>query len=150
MELSVSLMFIPSGEQMRDIMCPIGAIRKYYESGTPGPHADWITSEEVSNHKRIFSAENGGYGPPLNWYKCQLAGLNNADEATVAEENSYLNVPTLLVTAKQDPVGKDVMQVEMTKPWVKEELLTIKEVDSGHWIQLEKPEETNTIIEQFL
>ncbi|KAL8635873.1 MAG: hypothetical protein Q9226_009312 [Calogaya cf. arnoldii] len=101
-------------------------------------------------HKKIFSKQQGGYGPPLNWYKCEIANLNTADEANVAKEDYYLKVPTLLITCKYDPIGVPVVQRMGINPWIKEELLTEVEIESGHWCLLEKPRETNEALERFL
>ena len=131
-------------------MCYLGATRKYYTSGTPGPLADWISGDDVSMHKKSFFKEQGGYGPPLNWYKCQMANLNTPDEAQVPKDHYYLKVSTLLITCKNDPIGVPVVQVEGMKPWIKKDLLTVVEVDSGHWCQLEKAQEVNEVLEQFL
>lgn len=100
-------------------------------------------------HKKVFSKEQGGYGPPLNWYKCEIANLNVPDEAKVAKEDYYLKVPSLLVKCKYDPLGVPAVQEMGMKPWFEEEFLTVVEIESGHWCLLEKPRETNEALERF-
>lgn len=51
-----------------------------------------------------------------------------------------------MVAAKQDPVGAPKF-AESMKAYVAD--LTWKEVDAGHWLQLEKSDEVNGILEDF-
>ena len=135
---------------LKDKLCPLGAAREYFTSGTPGPIANWVTGDEIAMHKKIFSKEQGGYGPPLNWYKCQIANLNTPDEAQVPKDDWYLKSPTLLIKCKDDPVGVPAVQEMGMRPWIKDDLLEVVEIDSGHWCQLEKPRETNEALERFI
>ena len=101
-------------------------------------------------HKKIFAKEQGGYGPALNWYKCQIANLNTPDEAQVPKDDWYLKSPTLLIKCKHDPVGVPRVQEMGMRPWIKDELLEVVEIDSGHFCLLEKPRETNEALERFI
>ena len=47
----------------------IGAARKCFENGVTAFFASWITPEEIKMHDSIFGSSEGGYNPPLNWYK---------------------------------------------------------------------------------
>ena len=150
MDLTTALCYASANDFMKDNLCFPGACRTYYTSGTPGPHASWITAEEISTHKKIFAAEQGGYGPPLAWYKCQMANLNTPDEARVPEEDYYLKVPTLLIKCMNDPVGVPLVQETGMKPWIDENMLKVIEIESGHWCLMEKPNETNEALEKFV
>ncbi|KAL8996144.1 MAG: hypothetical protein Q9169_004291 [Polycauliona sp. 2 TL-2023] len=149
---TISVCFPLSNSFIKQHFCFLGALRAYYTSSIlspPAPTASWITDTEIQMHKQIFSKENGGYGPPLNWYKCEIANLNVADEAGVAEADYYLKVPTLLVTCKDDPIGVPEVQRMNMKPWVEEKLLKEVEVECGHWCMLEKGGEVNGLLEGF-
>ncbi|CAL8579872.1 hypothetical protein XPA_005602 [Xanthoria parietina] len=150
MDHTIAVAYASSYDFSKDNLCYLGAARKYYTTGTPGPIAPWITDHEIAMHKRIFSKEHGGYGPPLNWYKCEIANLNVPDEATVSKENYYLKVPSLLMLCKYDPIGVPAVQEPGMTPWIEEGLLTVVEIESGHWCLLEKPRETNEALERFL
>ena len=129
-------------------LAPIGAARKWFEEDNVGPIASWMSPEDVKTREKIFAAEAGGYGPPLNWYKCHMANLNSEDDASIPADRLKIEQPTLLITCGNDPVGIPVLAVEGTKPFV--QMLEIKQVDTGHWLQLEKPDEVNHILKDFL
>lgn len=101
----------------------------------------------MKTHNKIFAPENGGYGPPLNWYKCQIRHFNDEDEASIPAERSSIEQPTLLVTCSKDPVGNPDMAEAGTRPFVKN--LQVKQIDTGHWLQLENPDEVNQILKKF-
>ena len=101
----------------------------------------------MKTHNKIFAPENGGYGPPLNWYKCQIRHFNDEDDAGIPAESSFIEQPTLLVTCSKDPVGAPEMAEAGTRPFIKD--LQVKQVGTGHWLQLEKPNEVNEILKNF-
>jgi soluble epoxide hydrolase/lipid-phosphate phosphatase len=143
-----SLLFAADPTFVKDKMCYIGASRTYFEEGQTGPIASWITPDEIAIHEKIFSPSNGGYGPPLNWYKAQIANLNTPDEDGIEEAKHHLQQPTLLVTCSKDYIAVPAMQEMTMKPCV--ENLTVKEIDAGHRVQAEKPEELNKTLETFI
>jgi len=129
-------------------MCPIGATRSWFEEGKIIPTASWISSEELAIHDQIFNASNGGYGPALNWYKAQIANVNSEDEAPLASGDSQFERPTLLVTCSKDPIAVADIQEKTTKQYAKS--LRIKQLETGHWVQLEQPSKVNGIIQEFI
>lgn len=133
---------------MKETMCPLGACRSYFVNGKTGPIASWATNEEMDTFAEIFAPSNGGYGPSLNWYKAQIANLNTPDEQGISEENRQIHQPTLLVTCAYDAIGVPKMQEEGMRPLVKN--LTVKGINSGHFVQLEKPGELNKCLETFI
>lgn len=143
-----SLLFPADPASAKENMCLPGAARAYITSGTTQPLASWITTEEISVYNEIFAPENGGYGPPLNWYKAQIANLNAADEAEGSEESYHIKVPALLVTCARDYIAVPKMQEGLMRPWVKD--LVVKEMDSGHFVQAEKADEVNKTLEEFI
>lgn len=129
-------------------MCLYGTTRSYFEEAKTGPIASWVIPEEIEEHDQIFDPKKGGYGPPLNWYKAQIANLNTPDEVELPKDHLHIQQPTLLVAAKLDAVAVPVMQEGGMRPFVKD--LTVKEIDSGHWVQADKAEEFNKTLEAFL
>lgn len=72
------------------------------------------------------------------------------DELTIVElpESRYhVDTPTLYVGATRDPLSPPPV-VERMKPFRKD--LTIDEVNTQHWVMLEKPDELNQKIEKWL
>lgn len=128
-------------------MCLIGAARSWFTEGKTTARASYVSSEEIAVHDRIFSPENGGYGPPLMWYKAQMANVNVQDEASLAPERSHIQQPTLLITASKDYIAIPAMQEQGMRPFFKN--LTVESVETGYWLQLEKPDEINQMLEKF-
>ena len=143
-----SLLFPADPTSFKQNLCLPNAARTYITSGTTQPLASWIHPSEISIYNEIFSPSNGGYGPPLNWYKAQIANLNTADEAEVPEEKYHIQAPALLVTCARDYIAVPKMQEGLMRPWVKD--LLVKEMDSGHFVQAEKADEVNKALEEFI
>ncbi|KAL9128269.1 MAG: hypothetical protein Q9217_003031 [Psora testacea] len=133
---------------MKDNMCYPGAARTYFLEQKVGPLAPWVSKEELATHDKIFAAEDGGYGPPLNWYRCQISNLNAGDDRGIPEEKRHINQPTLMIAAKLDYICVPAIQVGGMQPFVKD--LKVVEVESAHWNQLERPLETNRALEEFV
>jgi soluble epoxide hydrolase / lipid-phosphate phosphatase len=125
--------------------------------------------QDIAHFKRVFSIENGGFGPGINWYRAQLQNINEADEkgtmplqiapfggcctihgshnAVIPESNQQLTHPTLLLTGSKNFISSAAQFAEQMKPFVGD--FEAKALDSGHWIQLEKAQEVNEILEWF-
>lgn len=125
----------------------MGAARKYYEKQSRGPVAAWFSPAELATYRHVFSADNGGFAGGLNWYKAQMARVNAADEEALPSERYHIDKPTLLVVCTKDPVAIPAIQIEGTKPYVKE--LEIESLESGHWVQLAKANEVNEMLKGF-
>lgn len=49
-----------------------------------------VSESEITNveqdrehYKHVFSAEKGGYGPAINWYRANLLNINAEDEQSM-------------------------------------------------------------------
>ena len=129
-------------------MCYPNVTRSYLEEQKTGPIAPWLSKEEMAMHNYILAAKDGGYGPTLMWYKCQIANLNRPDEEEIPEEKKQIKQPMLMIAAKYDYIGVPKLQVGGMQPYVKD--LKVVEFETGHWVQLEMPMETNKAIKDFL
>ena len=86
----------------------------------------------------VEAFSNGGFEAPCNWYR------NISRNWRLSEGlNQVIETPTLMLYGKYDMVP----QVDMSKS-VKN--LEIRTLDCGHWIQQERPEETNNLITEWL
>lgn len=146
-ECTNSSLYPADGMSWKENLCSLGAAREWYESNKVGSLAPWFTPEEVDIHNRIFASNNGGYGPPLNWYNCQMGDHNDEDEASIPKERAYVEQPTLLVTCSGDPVAPPDFVEGGTRSFIRN--LKVKQVDTGHWLLLEKPDEVNGILKDF-
>ncbi|KAI9792960.1 MAG: hypothetical protein M1816_001282 [Peltula sp. TS41687] len=139
------------------------------------PLPQWLTEEERRIHSQIFS--HGGYTPALNWYKVRYFGLDNADDdgmsiypllathpnlflalpfskrtllkpfIAIPKARALLTHPVLLITAANDPVVPPSSAEAATRPFAPD--LRTEQVEAAHWLQLEKKDEVNAILESF-
>lgn len=86
----------------------------------------------------VKSFEKGGFDGPCNWYR----NFTRNWETTEGVEQS-ISMPTLMIYGDHDMVP----QLDMSD-CVSD--LEIQHLDCGHWIQQEKPEETNQILLEWL
>ncbi|KAL8869462.1 MAG: hypothetical protein Q9174_004256 [Haloplaca sp. 1 TL-2023] len=147
-ETSVSVIYPERAEIYKEKICPVGALRKAYEERFTAPPPTWLSAAEIKTHKEIFSAKNGGYEGGLNWYKAQMGQINAKDEASVPEERQHVHKPSLLVLCEKDYIAVPKLMEESMRPFAKD--MEVKKVDSGHWLQLEKADEVNEILKDFL
>ncbi|KAF2972302.1 hypothetical protein GQX73_g1321 [Xylaria multiplex] len=140
-----TLLYAAEAKDWKKTLGPIGAAAKYIKSGTVGKLPSWYGLDEYTLRDRILSS---GYQGPLNWYKAALRGVNDKDEADIADTDKRCDLPTLLVVSEEDYVTRADMQIPTTQQWVRN--LTIKNLAGcGHWIQLERPDELNNMLVDF-
>jgi soluble epoxide hydrolase / lipid-phosphate phosphatase len=77
-----------------------------------------------------------------------MRGVNLPDEECITEEDRECKVPTLLVVSDLDYVTRADMQSQNTLKWAKQ--LRIETMrNCGHWIQLERPNELQGLLQGF-
>jgi len=94
-------------------------------------------------HRKIF---HDGYDGGLNWYRAGMQNVNAKDEQQPGLDPA-VRVPVLSILAKQDALvvpGTD----QVMKMFIPE--LETVEVDSGHWLQLDKRDEFNEILKNWV
>ncbi|KAF8557650.1 alpha/beta-hydrolase [Imleria badia] len=100
-------------------------------------------SPEHYEHIRT-SLLQGGLNSPLNWYRSNLLGVNNA----LSEEDINIKRPAFMAVAKYDYVCFREFAITEIEKYAKGGL-TIVEFDVGHWLQLEKAEEYNDALDRW-
>ncbi|MCC8246252.1 alpha/beta fold hydrolase [Saccharothrix luteola] len=87
----------------------------------------------------VSAFESSGFTGGVNWYR-------NLDRNwhLLADVDPIIHQPTLMVYGDRDPVAKS----ENLADFVPE--VEVVSLDCGHWIQQEKPEETNRVILNWL
>ncbi|KAL3424069.1 epoxide hydrolase [Phlyctema vagabunda] len=123
-----------------------GGFREWLTKGRVAERPSYFSSEDTAQHLKQFSIEKGGYGPAINWYRAQLQNINEADEKAIRQEAHILHRPTLLFTS-HNFITVAGNPAEQMKPLVSD--FTTKEINSGHWIQREKADEVNSILQDF-
>ncbi|KAI5296402.1 hypothetical protein KEM52_002975 [Ascosphaera acerosa] len=100
-----------------------------------------LSSEEMEYYLDEFG-RHGIHGP-LNWYRTRELNWKN-DQAIL---NRTISVPVLFIGATKDPILGPHIWAGMEKHLPR---LTIKAVDSGHWLLWDRPQEVNGILANWL
>lgn len=147
-ESSTALIYPADPNAVKEHVCPLGAVQKFYQDEITGPLPNWMSKSEMENHKQIFSPENGGYRGGLNWYKAHMANLNADDDKNIPSDRLQTDKPALLLVCTNDCVAIPSMQEEDMRAFASD--VTVESLDCGHWIQLEKANEVNEMVTSFI
>lgn len=145
---ATALFYAGDQRQTKDILCKTGATRSWFADQSAPLEPSFLPKEDVAIHKKIFDPSNGGYGPGLKWYKAQMANLNTQDESTIPPERLHIQQRTLAILCSRDFICIPAMQEEAMRPHIQN--MKIVTVDAGHWLQLQKPDEVNGTLKEFL
>ena len=77
-----------------------------------------------------------------------MANLNAQEKSTSPLKSLHIQQRTLAIFGTRDPTCVPAMQEHVMRPHVRD--LKVVIVDAGHWLQLQKPENINKIIKEFL
>ena len=103
----------------------------------------WITQAELAHYVESF--ERTGFTGGLNWYR----NMDRNWELTPEHTGAKVTVPAKFIGGATDPV------LMMTPPsvqdgWLADDRGTVIIEGAGHWVQQEKPAETNAALLDFL
>ncbi|RFU29845.1 hypothetical protein B7463_g6489, partial [Scytalidium lignicola] len=124
---------------------PVGALKKFIESGSRAPLASWVTPKDKALHHSLF---NGNYKSAMMWYKRAIENLGVEEEQKL-NLRKKLEKPTLMVTGRKDAVALSIVARQVMEQMTEERNLRLITLDSGHWIQLDKAAELNQELESF-
>ncbi|KAF5243585.1 hypothetical protein FANTH_8164 [Fusarium anthophilum] len=141
-----SLYFTADEEITKRYKGALGGLRSWLTEGRT-TELPYLTSEDHKNFEHAFSQEKGGYGAAINWYRSSLRNINSEDERKIAIAAHALTHPTLLI-ASTNVITAAMNIPEQMRPFVPD--LTVEQVAGGHWLQLEKPDEVNEILDEFV
>jgi len=119
-----------------------GALVDWLGQDNRKPRPDYL-SEGDYNAMREALLQNG-LSAPLNWYKATAAGINRGE---MADLESTLTKPAFYGAALRDYVCLPSI-FKFSFPTSTD--LTIVDFDTGHWPQLEQPEEVNRALEGWI
>jgi pimeloyl-ACP methyl ester carboxylesterase len=89
------------------------------------------------------------FSPAMNWYRSEMAGLSLPDDTNATPPlDPKLHLPVLYVESSLDPVSSGERAIPGLQALISD--LTVKKVATGHWLQLEKADEVNAILEEFV
>ncbi len=113
----------------------------------PDTLPSWLSEEELAYH--VKQLEQSGLRGPINWYR-NIPGMN---EVTPELATKKVSQPAAFVAGVEDDVLKYVPEVpwaELMKDWFEDLRFQTFIPGAGHWVQLERPEETTREILRFL
>ncbi|KLO92340.1 hypothetical protein CEK26_002719 [Fusarium fujikuroi] len=125
----------------------LGGLRSWLTEGKTTKLPAYLTSEDHKHYEHSFFKEKGGYGPAINWYRAGLRNINKEDEQKITAAAHNLTHPTLLI-ASTNVITAAMNIPEQMRPFVPD--LTVEQLTGGHWLQLEKPDEVNEILDKFV
>jgi soluble epoxide hydrolase / lipid-phosphate phosphatase len=115
--------------------------------------APYITEEDKAHHHAVFGSD---YSAPCMWYARGLDSLGVEEEHESIKKGNIkkrIGKETLMIVTLNDAVSSPERARIGMQAGVEGGLaggnLAIVEVDSGHWVMLERTEETNLILEGF-
>ncbi|MCJ1291122.1 hypothetical protein MMC34_002665 [Xylographa carneopallida] len=143
-----SLYFAADDEINKKYKGAPGGLRAWLTEGKSAGLPAYLTSEDHEYYQRAFSLEKGGYGAAINWYRASLRNINQEDEKKIPTSSHILTPPTLLIASTGYIITVTINFPEQMRPLVPD--LRVEHLDGGHWLQLEKADEVNEILEEFM
>ncbi|KHN94442.1 Epoxide hydrolase-like protein [Metarhizium album ARSEF 1941] len=137
---AMSLLFARDPRAWDEWLRPLNKMQQFVTEDRRVPLGEWYTSDLQRRHLEAFGRE-GGHTGSTRWYRMWRDNLFAPDEEGF--EELLLSQPALLVA----PTGAG-QQEQMLAAWAPR--LTVRHVDSGHWLHLEKAAETNAAVQEFL
>ncbi|KAG4427922.1 hypothetical protein IFR05_016593, partial [Cadophora sp. M221] len=130
-------------------LAPLGALKNFLltninesSSHILGP---WISPAAKEHHYAAFGIN---YDAPLLWYRRAFENTGWQEERQMVERGEIVDDSkgrrALMIGGLKDAVWA------IMKSCAEEGRLSCVDVDAGHWIMLEKPEETNKILRRFV
>jgi len=128
-------------------MGAVGGFREFLTEGKVVKRAEFISDEYIMHFKEAFSPSNGGFAAAINWYRAALQNINDSDDKEIPEANLTIQQPTLLFTG-HNFISASADFPKQMKPFVPN--LRVENLDTGHWMTLEKPDEVNNVLKEFI
>ncbi|KAI1500499.1 Alpha/Beta hydrolase protein [Biscogniauxia marginata] len=120
-----------------------GLVEEYLEKAGPSP----IVSQEMVEHYAQVYSQRGLHGP-CNWYR--LREIISEEELPLANKEIRFKIPGMLIMAENDaalvPKMADGQEKYFEAGLLKKELIP----KCSHWAMVQKPEETNKYIGEFV
>jgi soluble epoxide hydrolase/lipid-phosphate phosphatase len=142
-ESAMSLMFCKDDQQWNTWFRPLCKMKEFVEQDKRLEIESWYPKQLQEAHLKAFGKKDGYFGAHM-WYLMWMDELFTEDEK--GYEKTKITQPTLFVA--NNPPEAAAQQEDFLKQWTLD-LQTVA-VESGHWVHLEKADETNRIIEDFL
>ncbi|KAF7192006.1 Bifunctional epoxide hydrolase 2 [Pseudocercospora fuligena] len=138
---------------MLQLFCSPGEMRKFISAGRTDVPLKEYGKNSALKQSWINEKKSDGMTSQCAWYRAMKEGHHAPTEKVLSESESDWKVttPYLFVGCDGDAVCLTGF-IEMAKQAgaVTDELLTVKELHSGHWCPYEKPEEVAEAVVEWL
>ncbi|TFY55549.1 hypothetical protein EVJ58_g8179 [Rhodofomes roseus] len=145
-ESTLGLIHPADPSSWKEDLCAPGAPKAALLANKRMPVASYITPEARLNLTDMIAKQ--GLGGALNWYKVVFSGLAAEDDQAIPPERLPLPLPVFFASGKQDCINPPALALGRWTQLCPD--LTVKEVDAGHWLQLEAPDVVNTALKQWI
>lgn len=143
-ESAMSLVFCADKKEWEPWFRPLGKMKQFVEKDDRLPIGKWYTEDLQQNHLQAFGCKDG-YKGAARWYRMWMDNLGAVDEEGL--DRFQIQIPALYAGVGEDDRTPGQQEL-MLREWVPG-LKTVR-VNAGHWVHLERPEETNQAIMQLL
>ncbi|CAF3738761.1 unnamed protein product [Rotaria sp. Silwood1] len=137
----IDLLFSNNPVEKQMDFAPVGKVREWLMNGRRTMRASYMTEDDYA-HFREHLLE--GMQPKLNWYKAAIENINWDDEKNL---DPAIKCPVLFFTGTKDSVCLAVLFAGQ-KQYIAD--LEVAELEAGHWLMEEKPNEINEVIERWI
>jgi pimeloyl-ACP methyl ester carboxylesterase len=113
----------------------------------PDPLPAWLTQEDLDYYVEQF--KHSGFRGPLNRYRNHQRDFERLPELS----EKKIEQPALFIAGDRDPVLRFIPGVNLTDlmdKWYTDLREKVLIPGAGHWVQQERPAETNTALLRFL
>ncbi|KAF5019461.1 hypothetical protein F66182_8543 [Fusarium sp. NRRL 66182] len=143
-ESAMSLLFCRDRKAWGEWFHPLGKMKEFVRNDRRVPVGSWYTKDLQEAHLEAFGSTDG-YKGACRWYRMWKDNLFAADETGF--EDFQATQPVLFI-APAEPEQATLQQQQMLASWAPN-LRTVK-LDTGHWVHLERPDETSSAIQDLL
>ncbi|KAI1862336.1 uncharacterized protein JN550_010198 [Neoarthrinium moseri] len=143
-ESVMDIMFAADPRTWYKFFHPLGGMKDFVEGQHRQEVGEWFYRELQQKHLEVFKRLDGYLGPS-RYYQMLDQNLSLPDEEEL--KDFKITIPALVVIPST-PAHSAQMQVQITSSWVPR--LLVRTIDSGHWVHLEKSNETNEALEELL
>jgi pimeloyl-ACP methyl ester carboxylesterase len=109
----------------------------------PSRFPPWLSEEDLDRYASEFART--GFTGGLNYYR----NLDRTWELTEHLAGAHVTRPALFIAGERDPVIR-MSPPQVMEGWVDDLRATVVLPGAGHWIQQERPDETNVALLAFL
>ncbi|CAF0841354.1 unnamed protein product [Rotaria sordida] len=137
----IDLLFSNNSGEKKINFAPVGKIQEWLMNGQRTIRASYMTEDDYANFRENLLE---GMQPKLNWYKAAIENINWDDEKNL---DPIIKCPVLFFTGTKDSVCVTALFAGQ-KQYIAD--LEVVELEAGHWLMEEKPNEINQGIEHWI